>query len=77
MTRFSGEAQGERLPYVPVEQVDVGGEREGGGVVAEPPLHLHGVAALCVGKCAKGGQRRKPSSRKTVRSCDSERRLRG
>jgi hypothetical protein len=35
MTGFSSKAQGERLADVSVEQVDVGGEREGGGVVAE------------------------------------------
>ena len=36
----------QRLPDVAVEQVDVRGERERRGVVAEPPLHLYRVAAL-------------------------------
>ena len=36
----------ERLAEVAVEQVHIGRERERRRVVAEPPLHLHGVAAL-------------------------------
>ena len=35
-----------RPPEVAVEEVDVGRQCEGGGVVAEPPLHPHGVASL-------------------------------
>jgi hypothetical protein len=45
---------------VAVEQVDVGRKREGGGVVAEPPLHLDALrtsatAARC--RCLRGAFR--------------------
>lgn len=63
MTCFNGRAQGEWLTDISIEQVDVGGEREGGGVVSEPPLYLHGVAALCEqhrGACVAKGMEPHP-----------------
>jgi hypothetical protein len=42
-----GEAmQQERLPEIAIEQVDIRRQREGLGMMPEPPLHLYGVAAL-------------------------------
>ena len=35
------------LAEIGVEQVDIGIEREAGRVMAEPALHLHGVAPFC------------------------------
>jgi hypothetical protein len=46
MARYSDGAQRKCLPDVPVEQMDVGGERKRGGVVAEPALDLDHVAIL-------------------------------